>query len=173
MSLLVVELRGRDLRVEPRHDPPPLLIGDAAGAPIDDGALGIERAEVPPRGHVAGMQRHAETRGAQRPASQHEPEGVVAEQGEMPGTGARGDPGADGLEQPRDPSRGEVVEVRRRRVLELGALALVGHAAQSIDDDEEDPRTGAGGELGKLHRAMLSTRLRAIGQRTLEGGRSD
>ena len=78
-----------------------LLVGDPAGAPVDDVALGIERAQVPPRGHVAGMQRHAETGGAQRPASQHEPERVVAEQGEMPRTGARRDPRTDRLEQPR------------------------------------------------------------------------
>ena len=62
MSLLVVELRAGTAVGEPRHHAASLLIGDPAGATVDDGAVGIERAEIPPRGHVAGMQRHAEAR---------------------------------------------------------------------------------------------------------------
>ena len=157
VPLLVVELRTVDLLVEPCHHSTRLLVGDPARASVDDVARGIEGAEVASRRHVARVQRHAEARGAERSSAQQEPDGVVAEQREMSGAGARRDPGPDRFEEPRHPFRRELIEVRRRRVLELGALALVRHPAQTVDDDEEDARTGPAGELGKLHRAMLST----------------
>ena len=76
-----------------------LLVGDPAGSPVHDVAVGVQRAEVPPSGHVAGMELDVETGGAERPASEHELEGVVAEQREMARSGARCDPRTDRLEE--------------------------------------------------------------------------
>ena len=73
--------------------------------------VGVEGAQVPPGGHVAGMQLDAETGGARAPRVPARTERVVAEQREMSRAGARCDPRADRLEEPRHALRREAVEV--------------------------------------------------------------
>jgi len=99
MALLVVELDALHGCGQPRHDPSSLVVGDPAGSPVHDVAVGVQGAEVPPGGHVTGMELHVETGGAECPASQHELEGVVSEQREVARSGARCDPGTDRLEE--------------------------------------------------------------------------
>ena len=99
MTLLVVELDPLHRRGQPVDHATSLLVGDPPGSPVHDVAVGVQGAEVPPGGHVTGMELDVETGGAERPASEHELEGVVSEQREMARSGARCDPRTDRLEE--------------------------------------------------------------------------
>jgi hypothetical protein len=49
------------------------------------------------------------------------------------------DTGTDRLHEPGRPFGSELIEVRRVRFLELGAVVAVGVAAEAVHDDEQDP----------------------------------
>ncbi len=114
------------------------VVGKAAGAAVGDRPVGGERAQVAAGGDVARSQLEVEPGRAQRAAAQLEALGVVAEEPEMAGPRTRRDAGPDRLHEPGRPFGGEPVEVRRGRLLELGAVLAVGVAAEAVHDDEQD-----------------------------------
>ena len=64
---------------------------------------------------------------------------------------ARGDPGADGVDEPGDALACELVEVRRGGLLELGAVLRIGVAAEPVHHDEQDLRVGRLDEGREVH----------------------
>ena len=56
----------------------------------------------------------------------------------MSGSRAGRDAGTDRLHEPGRPFGSELIEVRRGRFLELGAMLAVGIAAEAVHDDEQD-----------------------------------
>src|SRR5262249_58798993 len=108
--------------------------------PVGDGAVAGERAEVAPSGDVARSQIEVEPGRAERTASELEALGVVAEQTEVPGAGPGRDAGADRFDETGDRFGREPVEIRRRGLLEFGAVLGVGIAAEAVHDDQQDLR---------------------------------
>ena len=114
------------------------VVGKATGAAVGDGPVGGERAQVAAGGDVARSQLEVEPGRAQCAAAQLEALGVVAEEAEVTGPRAGRDAGTDRLHEPGRPFGGELIEVRRRRFLELGAVLAVGVAAEPVHHDEQD-----------------------------------
>jgi hypothetical protein len=139
-----------------------LVVGKPAGAAVGDGPVGGERAQVAAGGDVARSQLEVEPGRAQRAAAQLEAFGVVAEEPEVTGPRAGCDAGTDRLHEAGRPFGGELVEVRRGRFLELGAVLAIGVAAEPVHDDEQDLGVSSLDQLRDVHvvtvpRSSLST----------------
>ena len=91
----------------------------------------------------------------ERAAPELELLGVVAEEPEVAGTRAGGDAGADRLEHAGGALAHQLVEVRRGRFLELGAVVGVGVAAQPVHHDEEDLGVGRLDQRREVHDQTL------------------
>jgi hypothetical protein len=118
--------------------------GDAAGPPVGDRAVGVDGAEVPPRGDVATLQLEVDAERLQDPAPHRVAQRIVAEEAQVPGAAARGDPGADVAEQPARGVAGEAVESGDVGGLELAlAGARLGQTSEAIERAEHD--LGGGG----------------------------
>ncbi len=118
--------------------------GDAPGPPIGDTALGVHGAEVSPRGDVAGPQLEIDPERLEDPAPHRIAERVVAEEPEMPGSAARGDPGSHVAQQPARGARRQPVQGGDVRGFELAlAGARLGQSAQAVERAEHD--LGGGG----------------------------
>ena len=133
-------------------------IGDAPGAAVGDGAVGVEGGEVAAGGDVAGAQLEVEAGGGERAAPELELLGVVAEQAEVAGARAGGDAGADRFDHARGALAHELVEVRGVRLFELGAVVGVGVPAQTVHHDEQDLRVGGLDQRREVHDLNASLR---------------
>jgi hypothetical protein len=140
-----------DVLLEPGDQRGGFVVGDTSGAAIGDGAVGRERAQVAAGGDIAGAQLEVEAGGAQGPPAELEVLGVVAEQPQVARPRAGRDPRADRLDQPGDAFGRQPVEVRRRRLLELGGVLAIGVPAKAVHDDQQDLRVRRLDEGGQVH----------------------
>ena len=69
----------------------------------------------------------------------------------MTGPRAGRDAGTDRLHEAGRPFGGELVEVRRGRFLELGAVLAIGVAAEPVHDDEQDLGVSSLDQLRDVH----------------------
>ena len=139
----LLDLRGEDV-AEAFAD----LGGDASGAAVGDQALGIEGAEVGAGGDVAVLEFDPETECLDHPAADFPLDGVITEQREMAGAGARGDARSDGDHASlRASLRDEGVEVGSPGRLQRGHATLFagGDVAETVEDHEG--QLGAGFDL--------------------------
>ena len=115
-----------------------LVGGDAPGPPVGDEAVGVERAEVDPGRHVAGLEREAHAGGRERSPPELVDEGVVAEDRQMAGAAAGGDAGSDDRVEAARPLAGQAVHVGRPCGVQLGSALVGADAAEAVDEDEDD-----------------------------------
>ena len=141
----------RDSGLELVDDDLRFRIRDATGATVGERAVGAEGGEVAAGGDVADPELEVETGGGERAAPELELLGVVAEQAQVSGTRAWRDAGTDRLEHPRSAFADELVEVRRGRFFELGAVVGVGVATQTVHHDEEDLGVGGLDQRREVH----------------------
>ena len=134
-------------------------VGDAARAPVGDGAVSAEGGDVAAGRDVTGLELEVEPGGGEGAAPELELDGVVAEQAQVAGAGAGGDAGADGLRQPCDALGREAVEVRGDGFFELGAVLGVGVPAEAVHHHEEDGGVGRLDQLGQVHGASVASRV--------------
>jgi predicted amidohydrolase len=121
----------------------------AARATVGDVAARVNGAEVAARRHVAALQVEVDAQSLQYAAAYLVLQGVIAEKGDVAGSGARRHPVAHWHRETAHGVGGELVEVRRMRCFEL-ALARLGvrYSTEAIDDAEED--------LGIVGRSQLT-----------------
>ncbi len=113
---------------------------DAAGAAVGDNALGVERAEVGARGHVAGLQFQAQPQRLDDAAAHLEFQRVVAEQAEMPRPAAGRDAGRGGNHAALRGVFAQRVEVRRGRGFQRRQVKLLrgGDVAEAVEHDQRE-----------------------------------
>ena len=139
-----------DALAQEADDLPGRLVVDPPGPAVDHQAVVVERGQVAPSGDVTRAQLDLQAGGRQHPPPQLVLVRVVAEQSEVPGARPRGDPGAHRVEQADGAFGGQCVEVRRVRLLELGAAGAVGEPSEAVDDDEDGPGVRRLSEAGKV-----------------------
>ena len=97
---------------------------DPAGAPVGDPARAVHGAEVSARGDVAGAKVEFDAERLEHAAAHLELEWIVAEESEVPGPAARGDPGRDVADEAAGGLGGELRQIGQMRGLELRAARL-------------------------------------------------
>jgi hypothetical protein len=140
-----------------------LLGGEAAGAAVGDGAVGVEGAEVDPGGHVAGLELEADAGRGQGAPADLVFQRVVAEQAEVAGAGPGGDAPGDRVVEPQGALAGQPVEVGGVGLGELGAPLGGPVAAEAVHHQQErllafgPCHLGHNGLGGERHRRLRTS----------------
>ena len=136
------------------------LRGDAAGATVDDVAVGVDGAEVAAGGDIALLQIDVDAQGLQDAAADEVLHRVVTEEAQVAGAAARSDAGKHRHREAAGALLGQPVQVRDVGGLQLRPTGLrVRQAAQAIRHKHDDGRRGADDDVpqvGKVDHARSS-----------------
>ena len=120
-------------------DPSSLFVRWTARPPIQHPALLIKSRQVQPGSEISGPEVEPHSQGTQRPSANDELDGIVPEQGQVPGAAPRGDPWTHGYQSPERRFGRQGVEVRcpgRFQFCEAGLW--MGKTSQSVEDEKDD-----------------------------------
>jgi len=111
--------------------------------PIGNVPPGIERTEVQACGHVARLQVEVDAERREHAATYLVHGRIIAEEGQMPGSGTGRHAGGDRSKKPAGPFAGEPVEMRGVRGLQRSVTAFgPGDIAQAVKHSQQDLRIG-------------------------------
>jgi hypothetical protein len=148
-------LDARQLDVAQQGDQLLVELGrDAAGAAVGDEPVLVNGAKVAPGGHILWLEVKTDAQRLQDPPADVVLQRVVAKQGQVGRTAARGDAGPHRHGQPQLGTACQGIEVGCDRRLQLGlAIKVAGESAEPIQHQVHDP--GLGRDVQRFHQIEI------------------